>query len=173
MLETQVQFLSWEDHLRKKMAIYSSILAWRIPKTEDPGRLQSMWLPRSRHNWVAEQQQTDLPLTDFRVSLWRLLPWKPNKTITYFRKAISATDDFSFLKVKDFQLMSLPYMLSNSFFPSFLYLGISLFLFRKSFSQLAREILHDIFPWTGNPEEKLVLVGLSCLSIFFFFNWRY
>ena len=80
MLETQVQFLSWEDHLRKKMAIYSSILAWRIPKTEDPGRLQSMWLPRSRHNWVAEQQQTDLPLTDFHVGLWRLLPWKPNKT---------------------------------------------------------------------------------------------
>ena len=58
-------------------------------------------------------------------------------------------------------------------FPIFLYLGISLFLFRKSFSQLAREILHDFFPWTWNPEERLGLVVLSCLSIFFFFIGRY
>ena len=40
--ETWVQFLSWEDPLEKEMATHSSILTWRIPWTEEPGRLQSM-----------------------------------------------------------------------------------------------------------------------------------
>ena len=40
--ETWVQCLGWEDPLEKEMATYSSILAWRIPWTEEPGRLQSM-----------------------------------------------------------------------------------------------------------------------------------
>ena len=42
MWETQVQSLAWEDPLEKEMAIHSSILAWRIPWTEEPGRLQSV-----------------------------------------------------------------------------------------------------------------------------------
>ena len=42
MEETWVQFLGWEDPLEKEMATHSSILAWRIPCTEDPGGLQSM-----------------------------------------------------------------------------------------------------------------------------------
>ena len=41
-LETQVQTLGWEDILEKEMATHSSILAWKIPWTEEPGRLQSM-----------------------------------------------------------------------------------------------------------------------------------
>ena len=40
MQETQVQSLGWEDSLEKGMAIHSSILAWRIPWTEEPGELQ-------------------------------------------------------------------------------------------------------------------------------------
>ena len=40
--KTQVQSLGWEDPLEKEMATYSSILAWRIPQTEEPGGLQSM-----------------------------------------------------------------------------------------------------------------------------------
>ena len=44
MQETQIQFLGWEDPLKKEMAIHSSILAWEIPWTEEPGRLQSMGL---------------------------------------------------------------------------------------------------------------------------------
>ena len=47
MQETQVQFLSLEDPLEKKMAAHFSILAWRIPQTEEPGRLQSMGLQES------------------------------------------------------------------------------------------------------------------------------
>ena len=42
MQETQVRSLGWEDTLEKEMAIHSSTLAWKIPRTEEPGRLQSM-----------------------------------------------------------------------------------------------------------------------------------
>ena len=42
MLETWVQFLGREDPLEKEMATHSSTLAWKIPWTEEPGRLQSM-----------------------------------------------------------------------------------------------------------------------------------
>ena len=42
MRETWVQVLGWEDPLEKAMATHSSILAWRIPWTEEPGGLQSM-----------------------------------------------------------------------------------------------------------------------------------
>ena len=42
MQETWVRFLGQEDHLEKEMATHSSILAWRIPWTEEPSRLQSM-----------------------------------------------------------------------------------------------------------------------------------
>ena len=42
MRETQVQALGWEDPLEKEMATHSSILAWKIPWMEEPGRLQSM-----------------------------------------------------------------------------------------------------------------------------------
>jgi len=42
--------LGWEDPLEEGMAIHSSILAWRIPWTEEPGRLQSTGLQRVRHD---------------------------------------------------------------------------------------------------------------------------
>ena len=42
MQETQVQFMGWEDAMEKRMATHSSILAWRIPWTEEPGGIQSM-----------------------------------------------------------------------------------------------------------------------------------
>ena len=44
--------LGWEDLLEKEMAIHSSTLAWKIPWMEEPGRLQSMWSQRVRHNWA-------------------------------------------------------------------------------------------------------------------------
>ena len=42
MWETWIQYLGWEDPLEEGMAIHSNILSWRIPLTEEPGRLQSM-----------------------------------------------------------------------------------------------------------------------------------
>ena len=50
MKETQVQSLGWEDLLEKEMATHSSILAWKIPWTEKPGRLQSMGSQRVGHD---------------------------------------------------------------------------------------------------------------------------
>ena len=50
MLETCAQSLGQEDPLEKEMATHSSILAWRIPWTEEPGRLQSMGLQRVGHD---------------------------------------------------------------------------------------------------------------------------
>ena len=44
MRETQVRSLTWEDPLEKEMAIHSSVLAWGIPWTEEPGELQVMEL---------------------------------------------------------------------------------------------------------------------------------
>ena len=43
MWETQVRSLGWEDPLEKEMATHSSTLAWKIPWTEEPGRLLSPW----------------------------------------------------------------------------------------------------------------------------------
>ena len=50
MWETWVRSLGREDTLEKEMATHSSILAWRIPWTEEPGGLQSTGLPRVGHN---------------------------------------------------------------------------------------------------------------------------
>ena len=50
MRETWLQSLGQEDPLEKGMAIHSSILAWRIPWTEEPGELQSMGLQRVGHD---------------------------------------------------------------------------------------------------------------------------
>ena len=50
--ETPVQLLGWEDPLEKEMAPHSSTLAWRIPWTEEPGRLWSMGSQRVKHNWA-------------------------------------------------------------------------------------------------------------------------
>ena len=50
MQETWVQSLGWEGPLEEEVATHSSILAWRIPRTEEPGGLQSMGLQRIGHN---------------------------------------------------------------------------------------------------------------------------
>ena len=50
MWETWVQSLGWEDLLEKEMATYSSILAWKVPWMEEPGRLQSVGLQRVRQD---------------------------------------------------------------------------------------------------------------------------
>ena len=52
--ETWVQSLGQEDSLEKGMATHSSILAWRTPWTEEPGRLHSMGLQRIRHDLVTD-----------------------------------------------------------------------------------------------------------------------
>ena len=64
--ETQVRSLGWEDPLQKEMATHSSILAWRIPWTEEPGGLESMGSQTVRHSeqlsiqpeqWITTEQK--------------------------------------------------------------------------------------------------------------------
>ena len=57
MQETWVQSLGQEDPLEKEMTTHSSILAWKIPWTEEPGGPQSMGSQRVRHDLVTKQQQ--------------------------------------------------------------------------------------------------------------------
>ena len=66
--KTWVQSLSQEDPLEKEMATHSTILAWEIPWTEEPGRLYSMRLQRVRHNLKTKQQHSHLGAQNH----WRL-----------------------------------------------------------------------------------------------------
>ena len=59
MQEIWVQPLGWEDPLEMEIAIYSSILAWEIPWTEEPGGLQSMESQRVGCNLVTKQQHSN------------------------------------------------------------------------------------------------------------------
>ena len=59
MQETQVQSLGWEEPPEKEMATHSSILVWEIPRTEEPGMLQTMALQRIKHNIATKQQQSN------------------------------------------------------------------------------------------------------------------
>ena len=58
MWETQVRSLGWEDPLEKEMATHSSALAWKTPRMEEPGRLQSMGLQRVGHDWATSPHLT-------------------------------------------------------------------------------------------------------------------
>ena len=55
MQETQVRSQGQEYPLKEEMATHSSIIAWKIPWTEDTGRLQSTVSQRAGHNWVTER----------------------------------------------------------------------------------------------------------------------
>ena len=63
MLETWVWSLDWEDPLEKEMTTHSSILAWRIPWAEEPGRLLSMGLQAVGHDWATKHKYSHLNLT--------------------------------------------------------------------------------------------------------------
>ena len=54
MQETQVRSLGQKDPLEKKMATHSSILAWKIPRTEEPSGLQFTGSQRVRHDWASK-----------------------------------------------------------------------------------------------------------------------
>ena len=71
MQEMNVTFLGWEDPLEKEMANHSSILAWRIPCTEEPGGLQFMGLQRVGHDLAAEY--VSMQLSSYR-NLERMPP---------------------------------------------------------------------------------------------------
>ena len=63
MQETRVRPLGWEDPLEKEMATHSSTLAWKIPQTEEAGRLQSMGQKESDMTEQLHFSFTFLPIT--------------------------------------------------------------------------------------------------------------
>jgi len=60
----QVRFLGWEDPLEEEMATHSSILAWRIPRTEEPGKLQSCRVSKSQTRLKRLNMQGGRAVTD-------------------------------------------------------------------------------------------------------------
>ena len=66
--KTQVQSLGQEDPLEKEVAAHSTILAWKIPWTEEPGGLQSMGLQRIGHDW--EQTHTGKWTNSVLTTFW-------------------------------------------------------------------------------------------------------
>ena len=76
--ETQVQFLGWEDPLKKEMATCSSNPAWEIPWTEDSGRLQSMESLRVRHDLAAKQHKEGQKA--WKTDWMHDLHYKPERT---------------------------------------------------------------------------------------------
>ena len=67
MWEFWVQSLGREDSLEKEMATHFSTLAWKIPWTDEPGRLQSMGLQRVRHDWVTSLSLTNTLFLDKKL----------------------------------------------------------------------------------------------------------
>ena len=83
MWETRVQSLGWGDPLEKEMAIHSSTIAWKIPWTEEPGRLQSMELQRVRHDWATSLSLSHLYLDEHIYISDIFNIYKLNQTICY------------------------------------------------------------------------------------------
>ena len=70
MQETRVRSLGWEDPLEKEMATHSSTIAWKIPWTEEPGRLQSMGSQKVRHDWATSLSFTLYPMIYISYFKW-------------------------------------------------------------------------------------------------------
>ena len=99
MWETRVQSLGQEDLLEKEMATHYSILAWKIPWMEEPGRLESMGSKRVRHDWVTSVQFSSVQLLS-RVRLFAT-PWTEAH-----QASVSITNSWSLLKLMSINRVS-------------------------------------------------------------------
>ena len=84
--ETCVCSLGWEDLLEKEMATHSSTLAWRIPRTEGPGGLQSMGLQTVRHDWATSLSL--LLFMEFRKMVTMTLYVRKQKWHRYIEQSV-------------------------------------------------------------------------------------
>ena len=85
MRETWVQSLGWEDPLEKEMATHSSILAWKIPWTEEPGWLQSMGSQKVRHDWENSLHFISIIVNMTQVHI-HICWWVNRYNDTFFKK---------------------------------------------------------------------------------------
>ena len=77
MQGTWVRSLGQEDPLEKEMAIHSSTIAWKIPWTEEPGRLQSMESQSVGHNWATSLTSLKISVTwKYRIIDFPTIPWE-------------------------------------------------------------------------------------------------
>ena len=70
--ETWVRSLGWEDSLDEEVATHSSIFAWKIPRTEEPGGQQSMGLQRIQLDLVTKQQQQQEKNHNYMISILKV-----------------------------------------------------------------------------------------------------
>ena len=77
MWETCVWSLHWEDLLEKGTATHSTILAWRIPRTEEAGGLQSMGLQKVKHNWASFHFYVNVNI-NMKLAFWMCRAQKVN-----------------------------------------------------------------------------------------------
>ena len=87
--ETWVRSLGQEDPLEKGMTTHSSIRAWRIPGTEEPGGLQSMGLQRVGHDWVTNVFTFSVCACQSQSSSLSLSPLFPTVTLVLFSTSVS------------------------------------------------------------------------------------
>ena len=90
--ETRINSLGQQDPWEKEMTTHSSILAWEMPWTEEPGRLYSPWGHRVRHDLVTEQQRHNPPYQLMYLPLFKPWGW-----MNLFNQFLSALWVFSFL----------------------------------------------------------------------------
>ena len=92
MWETWVQSLDWEDLLEKEMAAHSTTLAWKIPWTEEPSRLQSMGSQRVGHDWATSMSMSlvspsichEVMGPDAMILVFGMLSFKPGFSLSFF-----------------------------------------------------------------------------------------
>ena len=133
MRKTWVQSLGWEDLLEKGMATHSIITAWRIPRTEEPGWLQSMELQKVRYDWVTFFFFYN-NASKWKLSSWSIIPASDRPTVIW-------TD------------------LDQSRIPN-LYLEVVLFLhsFPWSLSHPSTHCIHLIYPYIYSRNNHSTLV---------------
>ena len=93
MQETQVQSLGWEDPLEKEMAVYSSILAWKIPWTGEPGGLQSMGSQRLGKEYNKGVYCHPVYLTYMQSTSYKTPYWMNHKLESRWLGEIPTTSD--------------------------------------------------------------------------------
>ena len=109
--EMWVRSLGWESPLEKGMATSSSILAWEIPWTEEPGGLQAMDSQRVRHNLVTKQQQQPQTLTTIScacLSFGVAFSCPPNQGFLQPKAILNSVCFFRLLHENDFVYILYP-----------------------------------------------------------------
>ena len=150
MQETWVSSLGWEDPLQKGTAIHSRILAWRIPRTEEPGRLQSMRSQRVGHNWATNT------FTFFHFTIEEILYqwyWVFHFYLTLLNSfhcspEISHLSSGAYLSNPCFLILTYlsPYLIVSTFWSSLALLLLSLLSFDKEYFLSSWFISFDWIP---------------------------